>query len=72
MQGKTPSEDTKTRLSKANGTSFEVLDLKNNITTTFDSIRQAAKPLNISILLYKNILNYKCLIKIDMFLQLQK
>jgi predicted transcriptional regulator YheO len=55
MKGKTRSEDTKTRLSEANGTPVEILDLKNNITTTFDSIRQVAKALNIA---HSTVLKY--------------
>jgi len=48
--GKTHSEETKVRISDAmpNSIKIEVVDIKKNITTSYDSIREAARALNIS------------------------
>jgi hypothetical protein len=48
-KGKTLSEETKTKmsLSHPNGTRIEVTDLELNTSAVFNSIREAAKALNI-------------------------
>jgi group I intron endonuclease len=48
MFGKPHSEETKAKISATQGTAVQVFDKETNETTTFSSIRQAAKELSTS------------------------
>jgi group I intron endonuclease len=45
--GQTRSEETQIKMSKAQGTAVEIIDKETNIKTTFTSIRQADKELDV-------------------------